>query len=54
MFLVALDKYFHVGLCQHVGVVLVTSQKTLGSSLYESFIKGNDLLIDVRLIKLNA
>jgi hypothetical protein len=24
--LVASDKYFHVGLCQHVGVVIITSQ----------------------------
>jgi hypothetical protein len=33
-----------VGLCKHVGVILVTSQRNLGSSLYESLIKVNDLL----------
>jgi hypothetical protein len=34
MFLVASDRYFHMGLCQHVGVVCVTSRKTLGSSIF--------------------
>jgi hypothetical protein len=50
----ASDKYFHIGLVSSMWKSSVMPLRTLGNSLYKVIIKVNDLLINVRLIKLNA